>query len=129
MESREGSLLGLWRVDFEAKSLPIWFHIYTSAVDHRSLITPCWLQAVRREPIDMVFTIPIFEPLPTQYIIRCSSDRWLGSDYSHPISFKHLILPEKHPPHTGQCSTMMSYWSCLIHTDSCDSTRMKCFEP
>ncbi|OPL20579.1 activating 3 signal cointegrator 1 complex subunit, partial [Mytilus galloprovincialis] len=50
---------------------------------------------------NLVFTIPIFEPLPTQYYVRAISDRWLGSQFMCPISFQHLILPERHPPHTG----------------------------
>ena len=49
----------------------------------------------------LVFTIPIFEPLPSQYYVKCMSDRWLGSETVVPISFQHLILPERHPPHTG----------------------------
>lgn len=48
----------------------------------------------------IVFTIPIFEPLPSQYYIRLVSDRWLRCEFTHPISFQHLILPERHPPHT-----------------------------
>jgi activating signal cointegrator complex subunit 3 len=48
----------------------------------------------------LVFTVPIFEPLPSQYYIRVTSDRWLGSEMTYPVSFQHLILPEKHPPHT-----------------------------
>ncbi|ESO93256.1 hypothetical protein LOTGIDRAFT_189896 [Lottia gigantea] len=48
----------------------------------------------------LVFTIPIFEPLPSQYYIKAVSDRWLGSESMCAISFQHLILPEKHPPHT-----------------------------
>ena len=52
------------------------------------------------EPQTVVFTIPIFEPLPSQYIVRLLSDRWLGVEFSHAISFKHLILPEHHAPHT-----------------------------
>ena len=47
-----------------------------------------------------MFTIPIFEPLPPQYIVRVISDKWLHAEYSHAISFKHLILPTQHPPHT-----------------------------
>ncbi|KAK6170203.1 hypothetical protein SNE40_018654 [Patella caerulea] len=48
----------------------------------------------------LVFTIPIFEPLPSQYYVKAVSDRWLGSECVCAISFQHLILPEKHPPHT-----------------------------
>lgn len=46
------------------------------------------------------FTIPIFEPLPPQYYIRAISDKWHNAEYVLPLSFKHLILPERHPPHT-----------------------------
>lgn len=48
-----------------------------------------------------MFTIPIFEPLPSQYYIRAVSDRWLGAEAVCIINFQHLILPERHPPHTG----------------------------
>eukprot|EP00897_Mesotaenium_endlicherianum_P001872 jgi/Mesen1/1712/ME000138S00568 len=46
------------------------------------------------------FSIPIFEPLPAQYYVRCVSDTWLQAECVHTISFKHLILPERHPAHT-----------------------------
>jgi pre-mRNA-splicing helicase BRR2 len=46
------------------------------------------------------FTVPIYEPLPPQYFIRVVSDRWLGSQTILPVSFRHLILPEKYPPST-----------------------------
>ncbi|KAL0699137.1 hypothetical protein Bca4012_055259 [Brassica carinata] len=43
------------------------------------------------------FTVPIFEPLPPQYVVRVVSDKWLGSQTVLPVSFRHLILPEKYP--------------------------------
>ncbi|KAJ6748412.1 DEXH-BOX ATP-DEPENDENT RNA HELICASE DEXH12-LIKE [Salix purpurea] len=46
------------------------------------------------------FTLLIYEPLPPQYFIRVVSDKWLGSQTVLPISFRHLILPEKYPPPT-----------------------------
>ncbi|XP_057777180.1 DExH-box ATP-dependent RNA helicase DExH12-like [Salvia miltiorrhiza] len=46
------------------------------------------------------FTVPIYEPLPPQYFISVVSDRWLGSQTVLPVSFRHLILPEKYPPPT-----------------------------
>eukprot|EP00457_Paulinella_chromatophora_P000104 gb/GEZN01000104.1/.p1 GENE.gb/GEZN01000104.1/~~gb/GEZN01000104.1/.p1 ORF type:complete len:2168 (+),score=390.44 gb/GEZN01000104.1/:405-6908(+) len=46
------------------------------------------------------FTIPIFDPIPPQYYVRVLSDRWLGSEVVLPISFRHLILPERYPPST-----------------------------
>ncbi|WCJ44783.1 U5 small nuclear ribonucleoprotein helicase putative [Euphorbia peplus] len=46
------------------------------------------------------FSVPIYEPLPPQYFIRVVSDKWLGSQTVLPVSFRHLILPEKYPPPT-----------------------------
>lgn len=46
------------------------------------------------------FTVPIHEPLPPQYFIRLVSDKWLGSQTVLPVSFRHLILPEKYAPPT-----------------------------
>uniref|UniRef100_G3T7C8 Activating signal cointegrator 1 complex subunit 3 n=1 Tax=Loxodonta africana TaxID=9785 RepID=G3T7C8_LOXAF len=57
-------------------------------------------QVIRKEAQILVFTIPIFEPLPSQYYIRALSDRWLGAEAVCIINFQHLILPERHPPHT-----------------------------
>lgn len=67
-----------------------------------SLSVPLTLfcQVLAEEEQTLVFTIPIFEPLPSQYYVRGVSDRWLGSEVVCALSFKHLILPEKHPPHT-----------------------------
>jgi len=44
--------------------------------------------------------VPVFDPLPPLYFIRIVSDRWLGSETVLPVSFRHLILPEKYPPPT-----------------------------
>lgn len=51
-------------------------------------------------PQRLAFAVPIFEPLPPQYYIRAVSDSWLGSESLLAVSFKSLILPERHPPHT-----------------------------
>jgi hypothetical protein len=48
----------------------------------------------------VAFTIPIFEPLPPQYFLRAVSDRWVSCESVIPLSFQHLILPDRHPPHT-----------------------------
>jgi len=53
-----------------------------------------------KEEQELIFTIPIFEPLPSQYYVRVVSDRWLHAEAVCAISFQHLILPEHHPPHT-----------------------------
>ena len=46
------------------------------------------------------FFVPVFDPLPPQYFIRVVSDRWLASETQLPVSFRHLILPEKYAPPT-----------------------------
>ena len=43
----------------------------------------------------VVFTVPLFEPLPPQYFIRIVSDKWIASESVLPVSFRHLILPER----------------------------------
>ncbi|XP_015119554.1 putative U5 small nuclear ribonucleoprotein 200 kDa helicase [Diachasma alloeum] len=46
------------------------------------------------------FFVPVFEPLPPHYFLRIVSDRWIGSETQLPVSFRHLILPEKNLPPT-----------------------------
>jgi len=46
------------------------------------------------------FTVPLFEPLPPNYYVTIVADRWMHCETKLPVSFKHLILPEKYPPHT-----------------------------
>ncbi|XP_025099015.1 LOW QUALITY PROTEIN: activating signal cointegrator 1 complex subunit 3-like [Pomacea canaliculata] len=92
-----------WDDKVHGSSEPFWIwvedpennHIYHSEyfILHKK-------QTLSGEPQTVVFTIPIFEPLPTQYYVRALSDRWIGSSSTCAISFQHLILPEKHPPHT-----------------------------
>lgn len=44
--------------------------------------------------------VPMFDPMPPLYYVRIVSDRWIGAETVLPISFRHLILPEKYPPPT-----------------------------
>ncbi|CAB3262336.1 unnamed protein product [Arctia plantaginis] len=44
--------------------------------------------------------VPVFEPLPPQYFLRLVSDRWIAAETQLPVSFRHLILPEKNLPPT-----------------------------
>ncbi len=55
---------------------------------------------MRKDAHAMEFTIPVREPIPNQYFIRVNSDRWVGCGDVIPVSFKHLILPDRMPPHT-----------------------------
>jgi len=52
-------------------------------------------QVLFGEPQELVFTIPILEPLPQQYFVRAVSERWLGAEAVVAISFQHT-----RPPHT-----------------------------
>lgn len=54
----------------------------------------------RDETHELEFTIPVREPLPPQYYIRAVSDRWIGSQTTVTLSFQHLLLPDRMPPHT-----------------------------
>ncbi|KAG6377557.1 hypothetical protein JVT61DRAFT_15372 [Boletus reticuloceps] len=48
----------------------------------------------------VTITVPMFEPVLPNYYIPVVSDRWLHAETRLPISFKHLILPERFPPPT-----------------------------
>ncbi|KFV59703.1 U5 small nuclear ribonucleoprotein 200 kDa helicase, partial [Gavia stellata] len=52
------------------------------------------------EDVDSEVILHPHEPLPPQYFIRVVSDRWLSCETQLPVSFRHLILPEKYPPPT-----------------------------
>ncbi|KAH7138864.1 Sec63 Brl domain-containing protein [Dendryphion nanum] len=49
---------------------------------------------------ELNFTIPLSDPLPSQIYIRVVSDRWLGAETVHPISFQHLIRPDTESVYT-----------------------------
>eukprot|EP01033_Poteriospumella_lacustris_P002814 gene2814-2044_t len=46
-------------------------------------------------------TVPLVTPLPPQYFLRVMADRWLHAHQVIPISFQHLLLPEKFPVPTA----------------------------
>ncbi|KAK7461038.1 Pre-mRNA-splicing helicase BRR2 [Stygiomarasmius scandens] len=58
------------------------------------------LQRYAEDEHNVTLTVPMFEPVPPNYYITVISDRWLHAETRLPISFKHLILPEKFPPPT-----------------------------
>ncbi|KAJ1627390.1 Sec63 Brl domain-containing protein [Pavlovales sp. CCMP2436] len=79
------------------------FHILVEDVDGEGILHHELFVLKARFAQDehvLTFTVPISDPLPPQYFIRAVSDRWLGAETVLPISFRHLILPEKYPPHT-----------------------------
>lgn len=48
----------------------------------------------------ITFTVPIVEPQPPNYFVTVVSDRWLHCETRLPVSFQHLILPDKFAPPT-----------------------------
>ena len=46
------------------------------------------------------FFVPVFETLPPQYFIRVIFDTWIAIETQLPVSFRHMILPDKYPPST-----------------------------
>ncbi|KAK3068006.1 hypothetical protein LTS18_000846, partial [Coniosporium uncinatum] len=46
------------------------------------------------------FTVPMTDPMPPNYFITVTSDRWMHAETKLAISFQKLILPEKFPAHT-----------------------------
>jgi activating signal cointegrator complex subunit 3 len=69
------------------------YHSETVSISRRVILS--------EEPILLEIMIPVKEPLPSQYYLRCISDRWLGSQATIPLSFQHLLLPDRMPPHTS----------------------------
>jgi pre-mRNA-splicing helicase BRR2 len=63
------------------------------------------------------FIVPMIEPKPPQYFIRIVSDKWLNCERLLPISFKHTILPEKFPPHTGLLDLQPLLFSALKNAE------------
>lgn len=57
-------------------------------------------QVNAEEDHQVSFTVTLLDPLPPQYFVKLVSDSWLGSETQIPVSFKHLLLPEKLPPPT-----------------------------
>lgn len=58
------------------------------------------LRAKALEPQLVAFTIPLFEPLPAQYLVRVVSETWLGAESVLPLPLHSLALPAAGPTHT-----------------------------
>lgn len=92
-----------WNDRFHGSTEPFWLWIEDPLNDfiyHSEYFLLSRKQVIRKEIQMLVCTIPITEEIPPQYLIHVTSDRWLGSENIVPVSFKHLILPDDHPPLT-----------------------------
>ncbi|KAF5285003.1 hypothetical protein FQR65_LT02315 [Abscondita terminalis] len=55
---------------------------------------------MKQETLELVLTLPLVEPRPSQYLVRVCSDRWMHATIQHPLSFKDLYIPLSYTPHT-----------------------------
>lgn len=79
------------------------FHLIVEDVDGEKILYHEYFSIKQKYANDeqiMNFTVTLIDPLPPQYFIRIVSDKWLHSETVLPVSFRHLVLPEKYPPHT-----------------------------
>ncbi|KAF9487720.1 Sec63-domain-containing protein [Pleurotus eryngii] len=79
------------------------FHIMVEDVDGEIVLFHDSFILYKRYAEDdhiVTLNVPMFEPVPPNYYITIVSDRWLHAETRLPISFRHLILPEKFPPPT-----------------------------
>ncbi|XP_065206562.1 activating signal cointegrator 1 complex subunit 3 [Planococcus citri] len=95
-----------WNDRVHGKSVePFWVWVEDSEnnfIYHSEYFLLSRKHVMKGEVQELVFTIPIHdhERLPSQYMIRVPSDRWLGSVSSTPISLQSIVLPELHPVQT-----------------------------
>ncbi|CAH8493771.1 unnamed protein product [Schistosoma turkestanicum] len=79
------------------------FWIFVEDVDGNSVLHHEFFVLKQRYATEehiLRFVLPIFDPLPPHYYITAVSDRWIGGEVTLPVSFRHLILPEKTIPPT-----------------------------
>ncbi|XP_055848927.1 activating signal cointegrator 1 complex subunit 3 [Episyrphus balteatus] len=72
----------------------------TNYIYHSEFVQILRKTVITGQKQSIAMTIPLREPLPSQYFVRITSETWLGSKTVYPLSFKHLILPEHSPPLT-----------------------------
>ncbi|KHJ42995.1 Sec63 domain protein [Trichuris suis] len=79
------------------------FWVFVEDVDCETILHHEYFLLKKRFAEDehtLKFFVPVFEPMPLLYFIRVVSDKWIGSETVLPVSFNHLILPEKYPAPT-----------------------------
>lgn len=50
----------------------------TDSIYHSEMCTITKATCIKEEALELVFTIPLIEPRPSQYLLRISSDRWIS---------------------------------------------------
>jgi len=90
-----------WDVKIHGHAEPFWIIVEDADEDlilhYEQLIIK---EKYMEEGHILTFTVMLYEPMPPQYFIKVISDRWINADVVLPISFRHLMIPEKFPAHT-----------------------------
>lgn len=58
-------------------------------------------QVASSTTLELKFYIPIFDPIPEQYLVRIFSETFLKSECSYYINFNHYVLPKIETKHTN----------------------------
>jgi pre-mRNA-splicing helicase BRR2 len=81
-----------------SKSQPFWILVIDvdgETILHSELFT--LKQKYSSQEHFVAFTVPMFETTPPQYFIKILSDRFITFETVKPISFRHLIPPDRFP--------------------------------
>lgn len=93
----------VWNDRIHGFSEPFWIWVEDDSNDHIYHIESFAVEKKLLKEKDgqqMCFTIPIFHPLPSHYIVRAVSNRWLGSQSEFIINLGEIVLPSQYSPHT-----------------------------
>ena len=52
------------------------------------------------DPLVLDLAIPVFDRVPSQYLVRAVSDSWVGAEYLLPVSLDQIVLPSRKRPET-----------------------------
>jgi activating signal cointegrator complex subunit 3 len=89
-----------WNIWVEDSEMEHMYHFETWTLTRR-MYKQAQAQGDQQEPLSVSFTIPIFEPLPSQYYIRCVHDSWHHAEAFVELRLQDLILPEHGSAHTA----------------------------
>lgn len=79
------------------------FHIIVEDVDEEIILHHEVLRLFESEMNEvshLSFHVQLYNPMPPHYFCKIISDKWIWSETQLPISFWHLILPDKFPQPT-----------------------------
>ncbi|KAF5297298.1 hypothetical protein FQA39_LY12137 [Lamprigera yunnana] len=72
----------------------------TNVIYHSESLAITKAVCMKVETLELVLTLPLIEPRPSQYLVRICSDRWMHATHQHSLSFKDLFIPSSYTPHT-----------------------------